>query len=106
MEISESGNHIIVKVNMPGVNMNDIELVIKENSISIKAEKKTFEEEKKKGLYREESSYKGYNFYSVLPAKVAPATAHSVYENGIFTVVVEKAEEEKEKKGKKIKVKK
>lgn len=103
-DIAEKDNKIIVKVDMPGVKKEDIELVVNKDSISIKAERKEFAEESKEGFFRRERSYKGYSVYRTLPVEVKPETAEAKYEDGVLTVEIEKAEE-KEKKGKKVEVK-
>ena len=102
-DIIKTDEKIIVKVDMPGVKKEDIDLAITEDSISIKASRKEIAEEEKEGFYRKERTYRGYNVYRTLPAKVKPETADAKYEDGVLTIEIEKAEKEKETK--KVKVK-
>ncbi len=101
-DISESNGDVIVKLDMPGVNKNDIDLAVTEDSISVKAKRKDILEENKEGIYRQERVSKGYNFYTELPVRVEPETAEAKYENGVLTVNIKKAE--KQKNSKKVKV--
>jgi HSP20 family protein len=101
-DISETEDKVIVKIDMPGVDKDKIDLVVNENSISVKAERKEFKEESDKNFYKKERSYRGFNVYRTLPVKVKPETATAKYEDGVLRIEIEKAE--KEKKGKKVKV--
>ena len=96
-DIKETENEIIVKIDMPGVKKEDIDLVVTEDSISVKAERKEALEEKKEGFYRKERYYKGFNVFRTLPAKVKPETADAKYEDGVLTIKIQKAEKEKSK---------
>lgn len=102
-DISETEDKIIIRVDMPGVKKEDIDLAVTDESISIKAERKEAIEEEKEGYYRKERTYKGYSVYRTLPKKVKPETAEAKYEDGVLKIEIEKAEKEKEVK--KVKVK-
>jgi len=101
-DIIEKDGKVIVKVDMPGVNKEDIDLAITKDSISIKANRKEVVEEEKEGVYRKERTYKGYSVYRNLPVEVKPETADAKYENGVLKIEIEKSEKEKE--AKKVKV--
>ncbi len=103
-DVSETEDSIIIKIDMPGVEKKDIDLVLTENSISVKAKRKKDELEEKKGFFKRERSYSDYNVYTTLPAEVLPETADAQYKNGVLKVKVEKAEKSKEKKKKKIEI--
>jgi HSP20 family protein len=106
VDITETEKHIIVAADMPGIKKEDINLIVNKESISIKAERKSIEVEEKKGMYKQERTYKGYNVFRTLPVEVKPETAKAEYKDGVVRVEIEKAEaaKEKEKIGKKVKV--
>ncbi len=104
-DISETEDFLVIKVDMPGVEKEDIDLVLTEESISVNAKRKQEELEEKEGFFRRERSYKGYNVYTMLPAKIIPETADADYKNGVLKVKVKKAEKTKEKQKKKIEIK-
>lgn len=104
-DISETEDFLVIKVDMPGVEKEDIDLVLTEESISVNAKRKQEELEEKEGFFRRERSYKGYNVYTMLPAKIIPETAYADYKNGVLKVKVKKAEKTKEKQKKKIEIK-
>ena len=101
MDIYEEDGKLIIKIDMPGVNKEDIELQLTEDTISVRAERKSESVEEKKNYYKSERSYKSYNFERTLPVEVNPDTAKAKYENGVLTVEAEISEKEK-KKSKKV----
>ncbi len=104
-DISETKDSIIIKIDMPGVEKEDIDLVLTEDSISVKSNKKKEELEEKEGFFRKERSYKGYNVYRTLPSKIIPETSEAEYKNGVLKVKAKKAEKSKDKKKKKVDIK-
>ncbi|HDQ59939.1 MAG TPA: Hsp20/alpha crystallin family protein [Candidatus Woesearchaeota archaeon] len=105
VDVSIENEDVVITAEMPGVNKDEIDLVVTENDVTIKAERKDIVEDKdKEGFYRHERSYKGYNIYRSFPFEVRPETAEADYEDGLLTVRIEKVEKEKEKEKKKVKV--
>ena len=66
-DVVETDNEIIVTLDMPGIDKKDIELVVRNDIIEVRAQKKHEIEVKNKGIYRHERSYTGY--YRVLPCQ-------------------------------------
>ena len=106
-DIQETDKEIIARVDLPGIEKKDIDLKITENMLGIKAEKKQEETEKKKGFFRQERSYAGYQRAFTLPAKVIPDKAAAEFKNGVLTVKMPKKEKKKlkEEKVKRIPIK-
>ena len=103
-DISEKGDEIIFRMEMPGVHKEDIDLRVTSNSIEVKAQRRDYKVKEKEGFYRRERSYKGYHAIRALPVKVIPEKVKATYENGVLTVRMKKAEKTKEKIKKKIKI--
>jgi len=106
-DIQETDKEVIAKVDLPGVEKKDIDLKITENMLGIKAEKKHEETEKKKGFFRQERSYAGYQRAFSLPARVIPDKSLAEFKNGVLTVKMPKKEKKKlkEEKVKRIPIK-
>jgi HSP20 family protein len=106
-DIQETDKEIIVRAELPGIEKKDIDLKITESMLGIKAEKKAEAVEKKKGFFRQERSYAGYQRAFSLPAKVIPDKAKAEFRNGVLTVTIPKKEKKKirEEKVKKIPIK-
>ncbi len=103
-DISETEDNVFINIDMPGVEKENIDLILTEDSISVKAKRKQEELEEKEGFFRRERSYKGYNIYTTLPAKIVPETAEAEYKKGVLKVKVKKAKKAKEKQKKKIEI--
>jgi HSP20 family protein len=106
VDIEVTDKDVIARIELPGIDKNDIDLNITEDAVQVKAEKKKEAEIKKKGFYRQERSYTGFQRAFSLPVKVKPEDASAKLEKGVLEIVMPKAKPEKaEKKGKKIAVK-
>ncbi|MCX8193872.1 MAG: Hsp20/alpha crystallin family protein [Candidatus Pacearchaeota archaeon] len=103
VDMEETENELKLMVELPGISKEDIDIDVTTDTITIKAKKKEAIEEKKKGFYRAERSYKGFYRSMTLPCKVIPEKAEANYKDGILTIVLPKAE--KKVATKKIKVK-
>lgn len=107
MDIYETEKEVVAEFEMPGVEPEDINVEVEEDSLKIEAETKKEEEKEEKGYYRKEISSASYRRVIPLPAKVVGDKAEANYEDGVLKVNVPKAEpEKKEKKSVKVKVKK
>ena len=105
MDIYEDGNNVVAKVELPGVNPEDIDIEIEDDVLKVEAKKEEKKEEKKKGYYRKELS-KGYYKRAVpLPVKVVGEKAEAKYEGGMLEIVIPKVKPAKQEKESKIKVK-
>ena len=103
-DIQVTDKEVIVNIELPGVDKEDVQLNITEDSIDIKAEKKKEIIEKKKGYFRQERGFAGFRRYFSLPVKVIPEKAEAKLDKGILRIRIPRAKPEKKKK-KEIKVK-
>ncbi|MEM2933079.1 MAG: Hsp20/alpha crystallin family protein [Candidatus Pacearchaeota archaeon] len=103
VDMEETENELKLSVELPGISKEDIDIDVTPDTITIKAKKKEAIEEKKKGFYRAERSYKGFYRSMTLPCRVIPEKAEASYKDGILTITLPKAE--KKIATKKIKVK-
>lgn len=96
IDVSETDNEIIVKVDIPGVNPEDMEISLSDNVLLIKGEKKK-EEEKKENFYRMERYYGSFMRAIQLPCEVEEDKISAIYKNGVLKIVLPKKPEEKKK---------
>ena len=102
-DIEETKDEVKVNVELPGIAKEDIKIDVTPETITIKAEKKKVKEEKKKGLFKAERTYKGFYKELTLPCKVIPEKAEATYRDGILTITIPKAKEARIKKRVKVK---
>lgn len=92
VEVSETENSIEVKVELPGIEVNDVEIQVTKDLVSIRGERKRSEK-----TPVSEFRYGRFGRSIVLPAKVQNTAASADYKDGILHLTLPKAEEEKNK---------
>ncbi|MEM4633959.1 MAG: Hsp20/alpha crystallin family protein [Candidatus Anstonellaceae archaeon] len=103
-DLYETDKEVVAKFDIPGAEKSDINVEIEDGSLSVKVEKTSERNEKRKGAYISERAYSGYFRCIPLPnyAKVDGATAE--YKNGVLIVRMPK-DDKKAQKVKKLQVK-
>jgi HSP20 family protein len=89
-DIIDEGNQLRVKMDVPGIKKNEIDLNVAENSIEISAGHKEVKEEKKKNFLRKERSEVTYYRTLPLPEKVHPGKAKAKLTDGVLDVILPK----------------
>ncbi len=97
VDIEETENDIIVRVELPGMKKEDIKIRTTGDSITISGEKKHEAEEKGKHFHRIERAYGRFERTIDLPVEVEPDNAKATYENGVLTVTLPKSEKARAK---------
>ncbi|RMF39469.1 MAG: Hsp20/alpha crystallin family protein [Alphaproteobacteria bacterium] len=96
-DVVETDNAIEVSVELPGMEMKDIEVSVTDDFLTIKGEKKVERQEEKKGYYLSERSY-GSIYRSIpLPPGVDGEKAEASFKNGVLTVRLPQTPEAKAK---------
>ena len=102
VDIKEYEDKYVVKVEMPGINREDMTLDLHKNSLKISASKKIENEEndRKKKYHKSEFRYGDYCRTLYFPLEVDMEKCDASLKNGILTVELEKTvkEDEKQKK--------
>jgi len=97
VDIAEHDDGYLVKVELPGVNKDDVKLTLENNILTMRGEKKLEKETKKENYHRVERSYGTFQRSFTLPAAVKAEKIDASYKDGILTVLLPKAEEAKPK---------
>jgi len=92
VDILETENELILKADLPGVALKDIDIQIENGTLTLKGERKFEKDENSKGFHRMERSYGSFVRYFSLPDTVAPEQVRAAYENGVLTVTLPKKE--------------
>ncbi len=104
VDLADSGKEFVVKAELPGVNKDDLNIEVSENSIEISAESREEKSEEKKGYIRRERHYASFFRSIPLPEEILPDKANADLKEGVLTVILPKASAP-EKKAKKVPVK-
>ena len=102
VDISERDDALEVKVDLPGIKPEDVDISVADNRLTIKGERKEEKETKEKTVHRVERSYGSFYRSIALPAGTDPDQVSAQSDNGVITVTLPKPSEAQ---GKKIAVK-
>jgi HSP20 family protein len=89
-DVIDEGDKLRVKMDVPGVKKNDIDLNVTDNSIEISAKHKEQSEEKKKNYLRRERSEVSYYRTLPLAEKVNSSQAKAKLTDGVLDVILPK----------------
>ena len=103
-DVVQTDKAIEVSIELPGMDMKDIEVTVTNDMLTVKGEKKVERQEEKKGYYLSERSYGSIYRAIPLPPGVDGEKAEARFENGVLTVKLPRTHEA-ESKGKLIEVK-
>ena len=90
MDISETKDSLIAKVEAPGMEQKDIQISLQESLLTIKGEKKQEKEEKEERYHRVERCYGAFTRTVRLPVTVDVTKVTATCKNGLLTVTLPK----------------
>jgi HSP20 family protein len=95
VDILETENELIFKVDAAGVNLKDIDIQLENGTLTLKGERKFEKDDKVKGYHRIERSYGAFARSFTLPDTVNAENVHADYAQGVLTVTFPKQERAK-----------
>ena len=101
IDVRESEKEISVKAELPGLEEKDVEVLLDNETLTIKGEKKEEREKKGKSYYHVECSYGSFHRVIPLPASIDQKKVQAQFKNGVLSITLPKTEEARTK-GKKI----
>ncbi len=98
IDVVEKDDKFVVKVELPGVKEEDVDVSVSGDMLTISGEKKEEKEEKKKGYYYSESSYGSFSRSVTVPSTVDAGKIEANFEQGVLEITLPKVAEVKPKK--------
>lgn len=95
MEVSETPDAYIVRVELPGVKTDDIEVTIQDDILTIKGKRERSEERKDERIHFVERSYGEFARSLRIPTDVKVDAVEASYKDGVLEVRLPKSEENK-----------
>ena len=92
VDILETGNELIVKADVPDMDMKDINVNMENGTLTLRGERKFEEKKKEGGWHRLERSYGSFERVFTLPETVDPEGVKADYKNGVLTITLPKKE--------------
>lgn len=98
VDVFDTQDAVVLKAELPGMKVDDIEIEVDDNVLTLKGER-TFEEKiDDERYYRVERRYGSFQRSLALPQGVKADEIQATYEDGVLQVTVPKAEAEKPKR--------
>lgn len=97
VDIHETDQAIVLKADLPGVNPNEVDIRIEDNTLYLKGERKMEKETKEENYHRIERSYGSFSRTFILPRTVSAEKISADYKNGVLNITMLKREESKPK---------
>ncbi len=96
-DIVEQDNEYIVRMEVPGVDKNNVKITVMNNVLSVEGERKVEEEKNDKNFHRVERAYGSFYRSFTLPSTVLNNKIEASYLDGVLSITIPKAEEAKPK---------
>lgn len=104
IDVSENEKEIVVTAELPGLEERDVEVLLADNALTLKGEKKAERDESEQGYIYKERSFGSFRRTLPLDAEIKPDEVNARFHNGVLSVTLPKSPEA-QKKVKKIDVK-
>ena len=98
LDVWETPTEVVYAFDLPGIREEQITLEVKDETLTVSADREKTEETSEKGFYRFERRYGTFARAVGLPQGVDQDNISARYENGVLEVRVPKPEEQKPKK--------
>ena len=96
MNVEERGNELVITVEAPGVNKDDVEVLTGDNSITIRGQKRQETQDQNPNYHRVERSFGSFERTVVLPVEVDADKAEANFKDGILEIKLPKSGKAKE----------
>lgn len=98
IDVMENEQEIVIKGELPGIELKDVEVLIKDNLLTLRGERKFEKEEEKEDYHRIERAYGAFQRVFTLPASVEQDKVKAKMKDGILEIRLPKARKELPKK--------
>ena len=97
VDIFETENELVLKADVPEIDMKDIDLQVENGTLILKGERKFEQEQSGRGYHRIERGYGSFERAFTLPDSVDVDKVRAEYKSGVLTVTLSKKEVAKPK---------
>jgi HSP20 family protein len=97
VDILEKENELVVKVELPGMDLKDVEVTFENNVLTIKGERRFEHETKKEDYHRVEREYGAFSRSFSLPTYVEEGKIRAEYKDGMLNIFLPRKEAAKPK---------
>ncbi|MGC8549694.1 MAG: Hsp20/alpha crystallin family protein [Acidobacteriaceae bacterium] len=97
VDVYEDDQKIVLKLEVPGMTLEDFDVQIENNTLTVRGERKFEKEEKEENFHRIERRYGSFFRSFSLPNTVNPDKVEANYDAGVLKISLAKREESKPK---------
>jgi HSP20 family protein len=98
VDVVENKDDFIVKASVPGINPDDLDVSYADDTLTIKGEIKSDNEDKENQFHLHERRYGSFSRSISLPTKIKGDAIKASYQNGVLSLRLPKAEQVKPKR--------
>ena len=98
VDIMEKGSEVILKMDIPEMNQNEIEIKVEENTLIIQGERKFIKESSDTNYLQIERPYGTFQRTFAIPRGIDQEKIKAAYKDGVLRVVLSRKEEVRPKK--------
>lgn len=98
VDIIEKDNAVVLKTELPGMDLKDIDIHVEANTLQIKGTRALERDEQKEKYRRTERVYGSFKRNFTIPDSVDANQIGATYEKGVLNITLPKKQEEKPKK--------
>jgi len=95
VDIYEDEHNIVLKIEVPGIDESDIDVLIQNNTLTVQGERKIEKEEKEENFRRVERQYGRFTRSFTLPSSVDPGQVSAHCDRGVLKINLAKRAEAK-----------
>lgn len=88
VDVTQQGNNLVVRADLPGVDKNDVRLSVTDNAIVLEGERRSESESSEGSVYQSERSHGSFMRRIPLPSGVDANAVDASFDNGVLEVVV------------------
>ncbi|MGB7088262.1 MAG: Hsp20/alpha crystallin family protein [Phormidesmis sp.] len=103
-EIDETESEIHLKLEVPGIQADDLDIEVMDKAVTIKGERKSETETKEKDGFRSEFYYGQFERTIPMPTRIQKENVSAEYTDGVLRLTIPKAPQAEEKAAVKVKV--
>ena len=97
VDIYEDTHRLVLRLEVAGIPMQDLEINLENQTLTIKGERKFPQDEKEENFHRIERRYGSFVRTFTLPSTVDTGSVQANYENGVLSIALPKKEAAKPK---------
>jgi HSP20 family protein len=97
VDVYEDEHNLVLKLEVPGVNEEDLDVQVENNTLTVKGERKFEKEEKEENFHRIERRYGTFVRTFRLPSTIDSEKVEAHYDKGILRIALAKRAEAKPK---------